>query len=88
MKSIEISASLPFSWCRFCFRMDMKTDKWIANGQVEEIENVCANADICEACELARVSEKLEKEDPFAKVCTAIGMNQGAERKELGENED
>lgn len=88
MKSIEISASLPFSWCRHCFGMDMQTEGWGANGQVKEIENVCANAAICEACERARVSEKLEKEDPFAKACTAIGMNQGAERKELGENED
>lgn len=57
MKSIEIRASLPFSWCRFCTQMDLETQKWIADGQVEEIENVCANAAVCEACERARAAD-------------------------------
>lgn len=57
MKSIEIRASLPFSWCRFCTKMELETQKWIADGQVEEIENVCANAAVCEACERARAAD-------------------------------
>ena len=57
MKSIEIRSSLPFSWCRFCTRIDLETQKWIADGQVEEIENVCANAAVCEACERARAAD-------------------------------
>lgn len=88
MKSIEIRASLPFSWCRFCYRMELELRECIVEGPMEKSVNVCRNASICQASELARVSEKLEKEDPFAKACTEIGMNQEAERKELGENGD
>ena len=87
MKSIEIRASLPFSWCRFCYRMELELRECIVEGPMEKSVNVCRNASICQASELARVSEKLEKEDPFAKACTEIGMNQGAERKEAARDE-
>ena len=60
MKSYQITASLPFSWCRFCTRMDLKTDRFWVNGKVEEIGNRCSNEQICEACEKARHAEGIE----------------------------
>ena len=75
MKSIEIKASLPFSWCRFCTRMDLETRPWIANGQVEEIENVCTNDAVCEACERAR-AKNITTADPEPVKVTWVELDE------------
>lgn len=56
MKSVEITADLPFSWCRLCKRLDMQTETFFAMYDFEKT-HYCSNASVCEACEQARQAE-------------------------------
>ena len=80
---IKISAELPFSWCQFCKRMDMKANRFIANGEVYETTNVCENAPICEACERARAEELRKAAAPKK---SEAGQDDAAEEGEVLES--
>ena len=51
---VKITAQLPFSWCQFCNRRDLRTETLVADGEVYDSQTICENAPICEACERAR----------------------------------
>lgn len=58
MKNVEITVELPFSWCRLCKQLDLKTETfWAMYDDSFEKSHYCSNASVCEACEQARQAE-------------------------------
>ena len=45
---MEINANLPFSWCKFCKKRDLRESTIYEDNEVFEKEHFCENADICE----------------------------------------
>lgn len=70
MKSYQINAQLPFSWCRFCNQMDLKEERFMADGEIYETVRTCENAQICEECEKASM---IYGRVPFAAVFLKTG---------------
>ena len=72
---VKITAQLPFSWCQFCNRKDLKTETLIADGEVYESSTICENAPICEACERAR-AKNITTADPKPEKITWIALDE------------
>lgn len=55
---VKMTVDLPYSWCLYCTRLELKAIEFRAEDNKSETDHTCANVSICEAAEDAKLRER------------------------------
>lgn len=56
---IKMTVNLPYSWCQYCTRLDLRGIEFREEGNKSVTDHTCANASICEAAQKAKFTDEV-----------------------------